>query len=946
MKIKYFLYEISIRYFCRFQGQMNQSRIEKINNDNIFLKQNLPETGRSVVEILGVLAVIGVLSVGGIMGYRFAMDKYRANDIVNEVNLRSTDIWNRYQNIPLPDPSETDVSDFPEYAEFTPAGFPIDATSHPDVAFRIHVSNVPSGVCKQVLNMPLINVIKGLQYIQVNDVKYENTTQICGEDKTDNVMVFTSFLDSENDMGNGNHCVEDSECTSACGVATCNDETMTCTDGCTGNTNGKNVCLQSTGECVECLVNADCKSKGRGYICSETTHECEKMLKTCPEGTFRTRNGACVACDNGSNFFVYKNGEPYPDSSDEADGYTMCQACNPTRQYGESLDDPEVGYCSYMCTIGISYQTQDGRCVSCADTRRNIISTDTVSTAQCEACPNHIWWAYDVYNSQSFYCGLNFTCPEGQFKTNTGCVDCTKQSFIGILSPWKTSYPAFYQEMKDSCNNCPEYVNGVYAKRYVNKTGTHCINLCEQPESGSEADTICRENPKSPKCKRQWQSAHDGKCYSCDAVVSWNQVDNGGIELCEKCGRTVSSDGRCYLPVTCPLGQVATTKGTCVRCPMYPGNNGKLAVESDELSGCSANCRMKNGEYSADEDAQPTAAYVEVSSSQKYCIPKCPEGYFLGGDYICYPCSAEYGVAYLNDENCEKACPNEPYKRYKTTRVASKTTCNLSYCKDAADGTKRFLGNYWNAWDVCNRCDTTDNNRITPDVLGKNACSVCSQRIAIPERQNRCFLVDPGVSVICNSIENPELPDYLDETIRRKAEPYLRGDHDGELFRRVVDSPDFYKCVSCDYEGSVGTTQAQCNSCKNRRFENGTCLKGLCEERYQFLNASGTCVACSNENVAINPKKENLCASCSNRRQLETGSEAAGNWVAKCVETCAGAQWQDINGNCLLCHEGGDREIGTDAESRSMCTKCENRKAVEKKDTDGNIVGYRCEEIE
>lgn len=97
--------------------------------------------------------------------------------------------------------------------------------------------------------------------------------------------------------------------------------------------------------------------------------------------------------------------------------------------------------------------------------------------------------------------------------------------------------------------------------------------------------------------------------------------------------------------------------------------------------------------------------------------------------------------------------------------------------------------------------------------------------------------------------------------------------------------------------------------------------------------------------MAIDPNKENLCNSCANRRQLETGSATAGNWAAKCVETCAGTQWQDINGNCLLCHEGSNREIGTDADSRRLCNQCENRQAVEKIDTDGHIIGYRCEVI-
>ena len=43
------------------------------------------ENGRSMVEMLGVLAIIGVLSVGGIAGYTLAMNKYRANEIVNAV---------------------------------------------------------------------------------------------------------------------------------------------------------------------------------------------------------------------------------------------------------------------------------------------------------------------------------------------------------------------------------------------------------------------------------------------------------------------------------------------------------------------------------------------------------------------------------------------------------------------------------------------------------------------------------------------------------------------------------------------------------------------------------------------------------------------------------------------------------------------------------------------
>ena len=41
------------------------------------------EAGRSMVEMLGVLAIIGVLSVAGIAGYSMAMRKLKANDIID-----------------------------------------------------------------------------------------------------------------------------------------------------------------------------------------------------------------------------------------------------------------------------------------------------------------------------------------------------------------------------------------------------------------------------------------------------------------------------------------------------------------------------------------------------------------------------------------------------------------------------------------------------------------------------------------------------------------------------------------------------------------------------------------------------------------------------------------------------------------------------------------------
>ncbi len=50
------------------------------------------QSGRSMIEMLGVLAIIGVLSVGGIAGYSKAMHKYRINKAIEQITLMASNI--------------------------------------------------------------------------------------------------------------------------------------------------------------------------------------------------------------------------------------------------------------------------------------------------------------------------------------------------------------------------------------------------------------------------------------------------------------------------------------------------------------------------------------------------------------------------------------------------------------------------------------------------------------------------------------------------------------------------------------------------------------------------------------------------------------------------------------------------------------------------------------
>lgn len=58
--------------------------------------KNSHESGRSMVEMLGVLAIIGVLSVGGIAGYSMAMSKFKITKAMDQVQTILTNIRTLY----------------------------------------------------------------------------------------------------------------------------------------------------------------------------------------------------------------------------------------------------------------------------------------------------------------------------------------------------------------------------------------------------------------------------------------------------------------------------------------------------------------------------------------------------------------------------------------------------------------------------------------------------------------------------------------------------------------------------------------------------------------------------------------------------------------------------------------------------------------------------------
>lgn len=63
--------------------------------------------GRSMVEMLGVLAIIGVLSVGGLAGYSMGMRAYKINQILNTIQTLAVNARDFFKNEPGETPALT-----------------------------------------------------------------------------------------------------------------------------------------------------------------------------------------------------------------------------------------------------------------------------------------------------------------------------------------------------------------------------------------------------------------------------------------------------------------------------------------------------------------------------------------------------------------------------------------------------------------------------------------------------------------------------------------------------------------------------------------------------------------------------------------------------------------------------------------------------------------------
>ena len=270
------------------------------------------ESGRSMVEMLGVLAIIGVLSVGGIAGYTTAMNKHRANQILNGASVRaivaSTQIQKGSETPTLGEFTDNEVGGASFGTEVKNEAGTGDWTTT-DKRFSLSLTGVDEKICTQMKATVGENSI-------IRNIDDNCTTITYNNDLTPN--------DPEPSGPKGD------ECTDTCqNGATCVNGYCQCAEGLwqPSDNSGNGEC--KTGLTGDCTTNADCEA---GEYCKITGDNC-----TSPT------TGTCIALDNGTE--TTYNGKTFLYSSSDMSWWAARNWC---LAHGKSL----VSLSDLSCTTG------------------------------------------------------------------------------------------------------------------------------------------------------------------------------------------------------------------------------------------------------------------------------------------------------------------------------------------------------------------------------------------------------------------------------------------------------------------------------------------------------------------------------------------------------------------------------------------------------------------
>ena len=428
-------------------------------------KQN--EQGRSMVEMLGTLAIMGVLSAGAIGGYSYAMNKHRTNELIYEATKRA-----QWVGTQLEMNKNAQNIGFGGFGTDTFGGGKFTGTVKTDLAnpnqFGIVVSGLKEAVCE--------NIVKGLESETNGVIRAVKTTDGSADFDQDNcadnaefLLVFNRDLstsDSEitatepevpattEPLGNGECSYhgtwEGSYCACHSGWygETCSDKVNPCSDHgywvnygcgswcvCDQNWGGNNCSENKENSCSghgswetipwDGIQGCTCDAGWDGDDCSEEYGESEGTATGGyePEETATAQSGGTLCKNNG--FLTF-------------DGYCSCAPGWGGSDCSQDMSDACGEHGSWIAVTG----GLSGHC----DCESGWGGSDCSQDPRA-ACNNHGTW-YQSYNNGAGGCW----CDD-----NWGGSDCSEDQNALYCS----GHGTWYQSYNNGAGGCYCYDNWV-----------------------------------------------------------------------------------------------------------------------------------------------------------------------------------------------------------------------------------------------------------------------------------------------------------------------------------------------------------------------------------------------------------------------------------------------------------------------------------------------------
>ena len=332
-------------------------------------------SGKSMIEMLAVLAIMGVLTILAVTGFKTALTSHQVNILTEDVKMavflaidEKTGSFNEGSKISL------------DQLFYKQTDYRFSLLKETETTYAIIVENIPQAVCRK---------IRDRHFDWLEEIRIDNNNNTC---QAINTMSFFFNADLSAEKQKDTYCVTDEDC-GECG--TC--ETRRC--------HFEEGEVKSGQACIPCDYN--------GTISNASQKSCD----LCQNRFWQSIYSRCFSCEETT-------AQPYV-SKDE------CLRCS-NRYWPDFLDKncyvcPENGVlnadrtrCDVSCNAGEFFNFNSAECQTCSDAKTYYLTQE-----ECAKCPNNTRFWQSIY-SRCFSCEETTAQP---YVSKDECLRCSNRYY-------------------------------------------------------------------------------------------------------------------------------------------------------------------------------------------------------------------------------------------------------------------------------------------------------------------------------------------------------------------------------------------------------------------------------------------------------------------------------------------------------------------------------------